>query len=332
MNRSMLSRTYLPAILLGVISPLVTACSDGPSPMAPPAPLPTPTDAALARGRTTPRIYFESDRDTPGFFDIYSMNGDGTDVRRLTGAPGQDQPGPVSPDGTRLLFTSDRDDPKGDIYVMNVDGTGVTRLTFGGGLDGGPSWSKDGKRILFHSVRAALDPANAWYPDYDIYVMNADGSQLTRLTTGGGYDGEPAWSPDGKRIAFVSGRANPTGGTVEIYVMNIDGSNVQRLTSFNRVADAPAWSPDGRRIAFQTYLAGTAPAVWVMNDDGTQQTQITATNTLNVTPQWTDTGDQIVFMSSRDGNAEIYLMNPDGSSAVRVTNNAAADGTPYWHR
>ena len=115
--------------------------------------------------------------------------------------------------------------------------------------------------------------------NFEVYVMNTDGSGLTRLTSNPAGDGSPAWSPDGTRIAFVSDRD----GNFEVYVMNADGSGLTRLTDDPASDDSPAWSPDGSRIAFHSDRDGNSE-VYVMNADGTGLTRLT--NNLNRDGFW----------------------------------------------
>ncbi len=173
------------------------------------------------------------------------MDSAGSKVRRLTltEGSGKDSEDPVwSPDGDRIVFNSDRDGIW-EIYVMRSDGSDLQRLTHAPRSlsTGMPAWSPDGKSILFASARG---PSSAnWYDVVDIYVIDADGSNLQRLTHTGD-NGSPIWSPDGKRIAFSSHRSGDSTDwrdNREIYVMKADGSNVQRLT-FNEVWDShPRW-------------------------------------------------------------------------------------------
>ena len=159
----------------------------------------------------------------------------------------------------------------------------------------------------------------------EIYVMNADGSGVTRLTNNSAEDGSPAWSPDGRRIAFYSLRD----GNYEIYVMNADGSGVTRLTNNSADDVTPAWSPDGRRIAFTSLRDGNYE-IYVMNADGSGQSRLTSNSAAAVYPAWSPDGRRIAFYSLRDGNYEIYVMNADGSSVTRLTNNSAGDFNPDW--
>lgn len=146
-----------------------------------------------------------------------------------------------SPDGTKILFASQREE-KWQIYVVNVDGSNETRLSPDEAkYEYRPSWSPDGTRIAFDSYRDG---------NREIYVMNADGSNPIRLTEDPPRhrygDCSPAWSPDGSRIAFISDRD----GQPDIYIMNADGSNVTRLTDNSIYEISLTWSPDGRKIAF----------------------------------------------------------------------------------
>ena len=217
------------------------------------------------------------------------------------------QAGLVPPEGLNVA--------DGGVAVAPTQAPAI-RLTDNDAFDAAPAWSPDGRRIAFDSDRDG---------NWQIYVMNADGSGVTSLTDNDAPEGFPAWSPDGRRIAFESTRD----GNPELYVMNADGSGVTRLT-FNNARDwSPAWSPDGRRIAFDSNHDGNLE-IYVMNADGSGVTRLTHNQTHDGTPAWSPDGRHIAFASGRDGNLEIYVMNADGSGVMRLTDNDAHDGTPAW--
>jgi Tol biopolymer transport system component len=162
-------------------------------------------------------------------------------------------------------------------------------------------------QIVFDSDQQ--DPGVNW----DIYVMDPNGSNVQRLTTRAAEDREPYVSMDGTRIAFVSDER----GNEDIWVMNADGSGLTNLTPTSDEADNnPAWSPDGTKIVFSRRPAGGARNIWVMDADGGNLTQLTSlggTSTASL-PAWSPDGQKIVYHSDSDGDADIYVMTTDGSS------------------
>ena len=214
------------------------------------------------------KIAFYSDRD--GDREIYVMDvvdadgdGDGDSLTRLTSGDAFDAVPDWSPDGDKLVFTSNRDGNY-EIYVMDAvdadgDGNGdsLARLTSGDAFDFFPVWSPNGGKVAFQSNRDG---------DLEIYVMDAvdadgdgNGDSLTHLTSGDAFDGVPDWSPDGDKIAFTSGRD----GDFEIYVMDAvdadgdgNGDSLARLASGDAFDCCAAWSPDGNKIAFESFRDG----------------------------------------------------------------------------
>ncbi|HEC45091.1 MAG TPA: DUF5050 domain-containing protein, partial [Bacteroides sp.] len=159
----------------------------------------------------------------------------------------------------------------------------------------------------------------------EIYVMNPDGSNKTRLTNNSAADSHPSWSPDGTKIAFYSVRD----GNEEIYVMNPDGSNQTRLTNNPSYDRSPDWSPDGSQIAFTSMRDGNWE-IYIMNPDGSNQTNITNNSVSDWGPSWSPDGLKITYTSYRNGNDEIYVMNADGSNQTNLTNNSVHDNYPSW--
>lgn len=172
-------------------------------------------------------------------------------------------------------------------------------------------------QIVFTSQRHGND---------EIYVMNPDGSNPTRLTNTPWPERDPAWSPDRAKIAFVSARD----GNLEIYVMNADGSNQTRLTHSNAEDTSPAWSPDGSKIAFVSNRDNPNREIYTMNPDGTGVIRLTSNNTLDSSPSWSPDGTKIAFVTDRAGNDEIYVMSADGSNPTRLTNTGAQEFYPAW--
>ncbi len=202
------------------------------------------------------------------------------------------------------------------IDLMAADG--VAGASFDDGYE--PAWSPDGRRIAFTSTRSSTPGAPVLHQE--IYVMNADGSGVTRVTNNPAQDAvHPAWSPDGRRIAFTS--------FSDIYVANADGSGSPINLTNDQPPDAqPSWSPDGTRIAYESERDNHAEII-VMNADGSGRARLT--NSLeNFQPDWSPDGSQIAFTSGRDGNAEIYVMNADGSAQTNLTNDPGPDGEPAW--
>ncbi|MEW5960016.1 MAG: DUF5050 domain-containing protein [Chloroflexota bacterium] len=157
-----------------------------------------------------------------------------------------------------------------------------------------------------------------------VFVMDADGSNQTRLTFAAGGDGEAAWSADGSKIAFSTNRSPAPGNELRIWVMDADGSNQTMLTTFN--SGKPSWSPDGSKIAFFGVIGGDAE-IYVMDANGSNQTNLTSSAGVNALPSWSPDGSKIAFYSTRDGNAEIYVMDADGSNQTRLT--TTTDATEF---
>jgi len=259
--------------------------------------------------------------------DIYVMNADGTGRTNLTNSAAYDAAPAWSPDGSKIAFSSDRD-PNRDIYVMNADGTGRTNLTNSAAYDAAPAWSPDGSKIAFSRTYEIHQHDGKW--DYEIYVMNADGTGQTRLTNNAAWDNEPTWSPDGTQIAFASGFA----ARGDIYVMNADGTGQTNLTNGPTWDQSPSWSPDGSKIAFASARGQPEQhldfEIYVMNTNGTGAINLSNSPGQDMAPAWSPDGSKIAFASARDGNYDIYVMNADGTGQTNLTSSPAIDRFPTW--
>ena len=234
-----------------------------------------------------------------------------------------------SPDGTKIAFTTNRDGIfNAEVYVMEADGSNPVNLTNNPGFDAEPTWSPDGTKIAFVTDRDGHGDIDAFF---EVYVMDADGSNPINLTNDPeSNDFDPAWSPDGTRIAFTSALGDL--GRFEIFVMNADGSSPVNLTNNSAVDDFfSAWSPDGTKIAFTTNRDGIFNSeVYVMDADGSNAVNLTNSPASEDNPAWSPDGTKIAFTTSRDGNFEVYVMDADGSNPSNVTNDPGNDLEPAW--
>lgn len=160
--------------------------------------------------------------------------------------------------------------------------------------------------------------------DRDIYLVNPDGSSVN-LTASSGDDIHPAWSTDGRRIAFSSART----GNFEIYTADADGSNLTQLTNSRGFEEWPVWSPDGRQIAFVSDRNGNID-LFVMEADGSNQRQLTEHPGDDWPASWSPDGRQLVFASNRDGNWNLYIVPTTGGDASRLTNDPGDERDPIW--
>ena len=203
---------------------------------------------------------------------------------------------------------------RADLHIELIQGLASADYAFQTRFEANDSVSK----IAFRSFR---------HGDYEIYLMNADGSNQTRLTNSTGNDSRPHWSPDGSKIAFLSGRD----GNPEIYVMTSAGGNQTRLTDNSAADDAPVWSPDGSKIAFQSNRDGN-PEIYVMTSAGGNQTRLTVNSGEDQLPAWSPDGSKIAFQFESGPGAplEVYVMTSTGSNRTNLTNNPSDDWAPAW--
>jgi TolB protein len=159
----------------------------------------------------------------------------------------------------------------------------------------------------------------------EIYLVNADGTNLSRLTNNPSADVFPAWSPNGAQLVFSSDR----NGNPNIYIVNTDGSGLRQITKGKFQDALPTWSPDGKQIAFVSNRSGS-DEIYVMNVDGSEVTQLSHDSGLDAFPSWSPDGTRIAYTSNRDVNFEIYMMDKDGKNVIRLTDNPASDSNPSW--
>lgn len=201
-------------------------------------------------------------------FDIYTANADGTDLRRLTSYGVYTAEGTLSPDGRTIVFTSLKDGDL-DLYTMKVDGSDVRRLTTAPGYDGGAFFSPDGTKIVYrawHPTDTALTNYQALLRQrlvrpnrMEIWVMNADGSDQHQVTSLGGANFAPYFTPDGQHIIFSSNYKDPHSRNFDLYLVNLDGSGLEQVTTYPEFDGFPMFSPDGKELVWASERDATRP-------------------------------------------------------------------------
>jgi len=192
-------------------------------------------------------------------YDIFSANPDGSNLKRLTNTPGYDAECVYSQQGDKILFTSARDGDL-ELYTMNPDGSEQTRITHTPGYDGGAFFSADGKKIVWRASRPtgkALEDYQALLKEglirpskLDIYISDADGSNVERLTDNGKANFGPYWHPSGEFVIFASNMNDPKGRNFDLYTVNIKTKAIEQIT-FNDTFDGfPMFSYDGSKFVF----------------------------------------------------------------------------------
>lgn len=272
-----------------------------------------------------PKIAF--DARTNNGRHVYTVNPDGTGLKRLTKGGSDNFAAAWSPDRRQIAFVSNRGGGS-DIYVMDPNGKNVRRLTnFASSFVGAasPSWSPDGTTIVFEADIV---------PTGEIFVVPADGSAgPTRLTFDSDSDRSPVFSPDGSKIAFASTRI--TGTSFGLYVMSANGQNIRQIMSCAPSCKFPSWSPDGTGIAFLQGIASNPHMLRVQSlVDGVPQggPSVLAENvTESGRPRWSPDNSEIaVVAEGEDGQTDVYAVPAGGGTPRRITNSVVKELLPSW--
>jgi Tol biopolymer transport system component len=303
-------------------------------------------------------LIFQSERE-PGnpFFQIYLMDLKTGDTRRVSPGFGKTTCGWIHPNQSRLLFASTHEDPEArlkqeeelelrasgnagryswdydeyfDIFEGDFEGGNLKNLTQARGYDAEGSWSPDGNLIVFSSNRHAysekLSPQdqNIFETDksylVDLYLMNADGSEVRRLTDSPGYDGGPFFSPDGQEIVWR--RFSEDGTTAEIFTRKLDGSPEKQMTRLGAMSWAPYFHPSGDYLIFATNLHGFENfELYLVDEEGrSEPVRVTSREGFDGLPVFHPDGRQLVWTSTATGNgrSQLFTARWDDGEARRL--------------
>lgn len=251
-----------------------------------------------------------------GSKELYYMDYDGHNPRRLTRNKSITLSPAWSPDGQKLVFTLYKKlNP--NIYLIDFTRWTQSPLSSYRGLNGSPAWSPKGNQIALVLTKDG---------NPEIYTMNPDGSDLQRLTNYKGIDTNPSWSPNGRELVFTSDRS----GSPQLYVMDAEGTNLRRLTFEGSYNDLATWSPKGDKIAYCSQKGGGNFQVFVMNANGTNPQQLTFEGGSNENSTWAPDGRRLAFSSTNKGAPQIFSINIDGSELRQLTFLKGGGFEPSW--
>ena len=264
------------------------------------------------------KIYFVSSRS--GSKEIWVMDYDGMNQHQLTHLGTVSLSPRVSPDGSRVAFSS-LGKNGWSIRMYSNDLGRMVAFPAWGGTTLSPAWSSDGSKLAFSSARTG---------DPEIYISDASGAGARRITAFRGPDVSPVWNPKtNSQLAWVSGRTK----LPQIYIMDSDGANVMRMTD-GGYASAPSWSPNGQFLAFawnRSYGPG-APGgedIYIMDIASKRWTQLTHGEGANDFPSWSPDGRHIVFQREENGHTELWMMLADGTDEQQLTH-GGQNSMPNW--
>lgn len=282
----------------------------------------------------TEQIIFTSNRsasnepDTLGNFEgatIHRMNPDGSGVTQITELRSENEShfeASVSPDGTEIAFSLMiiHEESSNELYVYKADADGSNITEVAGREDDhliNPRWSPADSRIAFGSNRDG---------DYEIYTIESDGTDLTKITDNEYTDAYPTWSPNGNRIAFTSDRS----GSGNIHIKDLETGEVVQATDINSSASFPRWSPDGSRITFTSDRDGDNDA-YIYDLESSEVTKITNSEQIDNPFTWSPEGDQLGLIGRENNSYDVFKTKADGSgNIINLTNHPAADWDPHW--
>ncbi len=247
---------------------------------------------------------------------IFTMNPDGSDRQQLTfGSTISGEP-VWSPTGSKIAYIGVPDGASSSqIFVMSLSGSHSVGLTNDDSINfSDPAWSPDGTKIAFVYDDGVVGSA--------IYVMNADGTNQTAVTTATG-NTSPDWSPDGTQLAYVCGN--------QICVSNADGTNEQNITNDSNYYDGPAWSPDGTKIAYAVSNNPYDHNLGIMNADGSSKHNLlTSANFDNTDVSWSPDGTKLLYSGQATSFVQLFTANPDGSNETAITSDSEYSFLPSW--
>lgn len=264
------------------------------------------------------QIFYVSTRS--GHKEIWGMDYDGANQHPITTLGTIALSPHVSPDGSRLAFSSFTGSGW-EIRMFSFDLNRLVSFPRFAGTNLSPSWAPDGSKLAFSSSRSG---------DPEIYIIDQSGGNLRRITDAKGPDVSPVWNrKTGSQIAWVSGRT----GLPQIYIMGSDGTNIQQMTD-QGYAVSPAWSPNGQFLVFSwmRHYGPGAPGsedIYIMDIVSKQWVQLTHDGGRNDFPSWSPDGRHIVFQSSRSGSLQIWTMLADGSNQKQLTT-SGNNSEPDW--
>jgi TolB protein len=247
--------------------------------------------------------------------ELYTINFDGSELRRITNHNSLTVSPRWSYDGRQLAFTSFKDGNP-DIYLHALTSGKTEKLISYPGLNLPGSWSRDSSRLLVTLSRDG---------NQEIYDMNLSSKVLQRLTREFSIDVSPVRSPDEKRIAFVSNRD----GSPQIYTMDADGSNVRRLTFEGNYNTSPAWSPKGKKIAYEGSINGQFQ-IFIIDEAGGTPQQLTFDKSRHESPTWSPDGRYLAYSVNGNGRSRIEIVNAGGQNPRVLLEGNEGCQSPFW--